>query len=315
MACANGRNHNRAMAGGSYRAINRVLLVMLLTAGAEARRLPIQVYSVAQGLPRNTSMCLVPDPNGLLWLCTSEGLVRFDGSEFRPFDTQQGLPSRIVLDFLVSKQGGYWVLTSVGLCRLPPGAKAGDPCRLLVTAARGEEYNTDSLVETPDGSLWMATTRVLYRVNNHQKVERILTAAGELFETVGLGPGGSVLMSTDRALYVWDGNSARKLKTGTPPACGFGAINYTGENEVWIASSCGLFRMAGSLAGGDLRAELAQIAGSERDAPTSVVRRRDGTWWLASGPNLVRAEKRPDGTFVATARFGVEEGVPHQWID
>src|SRR5580700_3755724 len=191
MASADGRYHNQAMAVGTYRALKSVLLVTLLTAAAaEAHRLPIQVYSVAQGLPRNTSMCLVPDPNGLLWLCTSEGLVRFDGSEFRTFDTQQGLPSRIVLDFLVSKAGGYWVLTSAGLCRLPPGAKAGEPCRLLATAGRDEDYNTDSLVETPDGSLWMATTRALYRVNNRQKVERILTANGELFETLGRGPGG-----------------------------------------------------------------------------------------------------------------------------
>ena len=305
------------MPRGTYQALKRVLLVTLLTAaGAEARRLPIQVYSVAQGLPRNTSMCLVPDPNGLLWLCTSEGLVRFDGSEFRTFDTQQGLPSRIVLDFLVSNQGGYWVLTSAGLCRLPPGAKAGDPCRLLASASRGEEYNTDSLVETPDGSLWMATSRALYRVNKHQKVERILASSnGELFETVGRGPGGSVLMSTDRGVYVWDGNSARKLKTGASPTCGFGVINYAGENEVWISSSCGLFRLAGSLAGGDLRAESAPLAGSEHEAHTSVIRRRDGTWWLASGPNLVRAEMRPDGTLVTAARFGAEEGVPHQWID
>jgi ligand-binding sensor domain-containing protein len=305
------------MAGGIFRAIQRVLLVTLMTvAGAQARRLPIQVYSVAQGLPRNTSMCLVPDPNGLLWVCTSEGLVRFDGSEFRTFDKQQGLPSRIVFDFLVSKDGGYWVLTSAGLCRLPPGAKAGEPCRLVASPNHGEEYNTDSMAETPDGNLWLATDRALYRVSNHRKVESIITApAEEDFETVGRGPGNTVLITSNRAVYALDGTKARKLSGAAPPACGFGVIDYSADNEIWILSSCGLFQLAGSLAGGDLRVERAPLAGAEHGTPKSVVRRRDGTLWLAVGPNLVRATKRPDGTLVPEARFGVDEGVPHQWID
>src|SRR5258708_8809656 len=44
--------------------------------------------------------------SGLLWLCTSEGLVRFDGSEFRTFGREHGLPSSVILNFLVSLKGG-----------------------------------------------------------------------------------------------------------------------------------------------------------------------------------------------------------------
>jgi len=305
------------MAVATNRIVGRVLAVaMLAAAGAEARRLPIQVFSVAQGLPRNTSFCLVPDPTGLLWVCTSEGLVRFDGSEFRTFDKQQGLPSRDVLDFLVAKDGSYWVVTSAGLCRLPPGAKAGEPCRVVASPGRGEDYNTDSIVETADGNLWLVTSQALYRIDSHQKVERVLAASkDEIFETVGRGPNGSVLMGTDRAMFVWDGTGARKLSTEVPSACGFGVISYAGEKEIWISSSCGMFLLAGSLAGGDLRIVPSPLLGSEHETPTSIVRRRDGTLWLAAGPNLVRVEKRSDGTLAPEARFGGEEGVPHQWID
>ena len=102
-------------------------MLLAMAAPAVARRLPIQVYTTAQGLPRNTPICLTPDPTGLLWVCTSEGLVRFDGSEFRTFGVQQGLPSRIVIDFLLARDGSYWVLTMAGLCRLAPGAKVGAP--------------------------------------------------------------------------------------------------------------------------------------------------------------------------------------------
>src|SRR5580704_19102929 len=111
LAGASRAYHSQAMAAAPYGIFQRLVLAVLLAAtAAQARRLPIQVYSTAQGLPRNTSMCLVPDPNGLLWICTSEGLVRFDGSEFRTFGREQGLPSSVILDFLVSPKGGYWLV-------------------------------------------------------------------------------------------------------------------------------------------------------------------------------------------------------------
>jgi ligand-binding sensor domain-containing protein len=305
------------MAGGVYGAIRRVLLVALVASGAEARRLPIQVYSIAQGMPRNTSLCLVPDPNGLLWLCTSEGLVRFDGSEFRTFDTQQGLPSRIVLDFLIARDGGYWVLTRAGVCRLPVGAKAGEPCRLVASPDRGDDYKTDSMVEAPDGTLWLVTDRGLYRLSRDgRKVERMLApSARETFETLGRGPDGSLLIGTNQALYLWNGNTGRKLAREVPGECGFGLIYQTGAREIWVSSEYGLYRVAGSLAEGDVRLAPAPLAGAKHETPTAVVRRRDGTLWLASGPSLIRVEERPDGGLEPLARFGVEEGVPHQWID
>src|SRR5258708_39694609 len=86
--------------------------------------------------------------SGLLWLCTSEGLVRFDGSEFRTFGREHGLPSSVILNFLVSLKGGYWLMTDAGICRLPPGSRIGDDCRLLVVDRLEGGYQADSLVES-----------------------------------------------------------------------------------------------------------------------------------------------------------------------
>ena len=122
---------------GSKALLLSVAAVLATALELAATRLPIQVFTTAQGLPRNSAACLVPDGNGLLWLCTSEGLVRFDGSEFRTFGREQGLPSSVVLDFLVSSRGGYWVLTDAGVCRLSPGSAIGDTCRMLPVQPAG----------------------------------------------------------------------------------------------------------------------------------------------------------------------------------
>jgi signal transduction histidine kinase/ligand-binding sensor domain-containing protein len=291
--------------------------VLLAIAAAHARRLPIQVYSTAQGMPRNSTTCLVPDPKGFLWICTSEGLVRFDGSEFRAFDSRHGLPASVVYDFLVGKDGGYWVLTLAGLCRLPPGAKAGEPCRVLVPPVPGEDFITDAMAETRDGTLWMMTTGALYRLRKDSwKPERILSVpAADRFEAIGNGPSDTVLMSTDHGFFVWDGTVLHQIDRTIPADCNFGGIHPDSATQTWVSTSCGLLRLVGSPVTGNLHLERAPLVAPPTETPASVVRRRDGSLWLAAGPNLVHARELPSGALESEARFGVEEGVPHQLIE
>src|ERR1017187_8109049 len=135
--------------------LRRCLLALLCAAAVPARRLPIQIYTVANGLPRNSARCMVPDPTGLLWLCTSEGLVRFDGYQFRVFGPEHGLPSRSVFDFVVSKKGGYWLVTDLGGLRLPPGSPIGDPCVLLNVDRPIGEFQSQSLAGSGGGAAWV----------------------------------------------------------------------------------------------------------------------------------------------------------------
>jgi ligand-binding sensor domain-containing protein len=47
-------------------------------------------------------------------VCTSEGLSRFDGYEFKNYTQDDGLPHRAALDLLETRQGNYWVATGDG---------------------------------------------------------------------------------------------------------------------------------------------------------------------------------------------------------
>ncbi len=53
--------------------LRAAFLLALSASGLWARHLPIQVFTSAQGLPRNLVECLVPGPSGFLWICTSKG--------------------------------------------------------------------------------------------------------------------------------------------------------------------------------------------------------------------------------------------------
>ena len=79
----------------THRALWRILLAAVigwLTAGAWAvepdlsKEFSTDVWETADGLPQGTVTCLAQTKDGYLWMGTPNGLVRFDGAEFRVLD-------------------------------------------------------------------------------------------------------------------------------------------------------------------------------------------------------------------------------------
>src|SRR5260370_4736156 len=99
----------------------RSRLFALLLASAvlgHAERLPLKIYTPADGLAHNSVNRIVRDSRGYLWFCTSEGLSRFDGYEFHNYGRRDGLPHRDVHDVLEARSGEFWIATGGLLCRL-----------------------------------------------------------------------------------------------------------------------------------------------------------------------------------------------------
>jgi Two component regulator propeller len=148
-------------------ATNFLSLFTLLLAGpfrAPAKHVPARVYTTADGLPRNRTNCIVRDSRGFLWMCTNEGLSRFDGYEFTNYGTDQGLPRSTVLDLIETRSGDYWAATTGGLCSFHPGSQSGPMFRFhRVTGDPKTEYAT-AVLEDRTGVIWCGTGVGLYRL-------------------------------------------------------------------------------------------------------------------------------------------------------
>src|SRR5215831_8134192 len=105
-------------------------LLIAMSQLTAAERLPLKIYTTADGLPNNNINKIVRDSRGYLWFCTAEGLSLFDGHSFVNFGVDDGLPRANVNDILETRDGEYWVATTGGLCRFKPknfGARQSEP--------------------------------------------------------------------------------------------------------------------------------------------------------------------------------------------
>lgn len=70
-----------------------------------------------------TFYCVYPQRPDLLWLCTEDGLIRYDlgNGQLQRFGFIHGLPVDRVTGFQLDGQGGAWALTARGVARKLPG--------------------------------------------------------------------------------------------------------------------------------------------------------------------------------------------------
>jgi ligand-binding sensor domain-containing protein len=155
------------------------LLLILLPTLVQAERLPLKSYTVADGLAHNQINKIVRDSRGFLWLCTAEGLSRFDGYQFTNLGTNEGLPHSVVNDLLESHAGNYWVATNGGLVRFDPKGEAtrrivysnevsNGPSPMFVAVIPADTDRRaraiTSLFEGRDGTIWCGTYKGVYRL-------------------------------------------------------------------------------------------------------------------------------------------------------
>jgi ligand-binding sensor domain-containing protein len=142
--------------------------LLLVVTALYAERLPIQVYTAADGLAQVTVHTIHRDRQGFLWMGTSEGLSRYDGYEFVTY-RERGRTSqpriRAVLD---AKDGTIWAGGNAGLCRITALVEAPKP---YTCTAPFDGADIQSLFEERPGEFLAGTNRGLYRVATSPSVQ------------------------------------------------------------------------------------------------------------------------------------------------
>jgi ligand-binding sensor domain-containing protein/signal transduction histidine kinase len=122
--------------------VRLLALLLVLLGSTQAERLPMRLYTSADGLWSGFINYVMRDSHGFIWFCTRDGLSRFDGYRFTNYKISDGPDSQNFSFIFESRHGIFWILLSgKGLYRYDPGS--------VVTSARPSEAPATS----PDGKV------------------------------------------------------------------------------------------------------------------------------------------------------------------
>jgi signal transduction histidine kinase/ligand-binding sensor domain-containing protein len=150
----------------------RVIVIIIAIAVAESQRavaaerapfFTVSAWTAQTGMPAGDVLAMAQDVRGYLWLGTSNGLVRFDGASFVPWNAQAQVPELSVPALVGARDGSLWIGYGGpgGVSRIYEGT------RVTYSERDGLVAGTiTTLIEDREGVVWAGGRSGLSRFQN-----------------------------------------------------------------------------------------------------------------------------------------------------
>ena len=245
-----------------------VVLCIASALNVRAERLPVKIYTSAEGLAHDHVRCIVRDSRGFLWFCTAEGLSRFDGYRFTTYSIEHGLPHPSISDLVEDSDGVYWVATY-----------GGGVCRFSLSAP--SPFNTAK--SSPDSRV------TVYPVGDGPGTN--------LVNALHKDRAGRLWAGTDDGLFLLDAPNGeqtfRRVEMGLPPHPSHweevAAFVEDREGSLWIGTSYGVVRR---LPDGRMIYYTAHPSGSVRWV-RALLQDHEGRLWVGHAAGLIVFNPEP----------------------
>lgn len=136
-----------------------ILAISLLHAYGSGGRVSVKFQSIQNGLSNRHIKCIVKDHKGFIWFGTSEGLNKFDGSNFTLYEKKvndgKSLINNNVTAILEDSNRNLWIGTAVGLCIYN---RETDGFESFKNFGEEDFHNISALFEDVDHNIWIGTS-------------------------------------------------------------------------------------------------------------------------------------------------------------
>lgn len=230
------------------------IVITLITQGVNAQN--FERISNKEGFNQNTVNAIEQDKYGFLWYATPNGLIRYDGYEFKTFSTQINLESTISSNNVTSlyndENGVLWIGTKVGVNIYVPWLER------FFTVPLDHNIGVNKIASKNDGYVWITSAKKLIRcklkdVNKgvFEVSENILDLQDESLEinTFTFGLNSSIILGTNLGLKKVKYTLANPVVKSTLPDSNdfefFKDKQITEiikvDNIFWIGTTAGLY--------------------------------------------------------------------------
>lgn len=196
-------------------------------------------YTSKNGLPSDTTFCVVPDSHHAIWICTDRGLARFENRRIRVFTTADGLPSNGIRSTCEASDGTRWVSgLDFGLAH-SNGDRFGGYSDPRITP----RDNVTALLCANDGSLWAGKESGLVHI--YPSGSRIFTVRDGLpddnVSALAQAPDGSIWIGTNDGVSRYRNGefSVYRTRDGLSHSLVL-SLYFDAEGSLWAGTKDGL---------------------------------------------------------------------------
>jgi ligand-binding sensor domain-containing protein/serine phosphatase RsbU (regulator of sigma subunit) len=188
-------------------------------------------YSNEDGLFQKSILNLYQDSKGLIWICSNEGLVRFDGINFKRFTKKNGLLSTAVGSIVEDDNNAYWISTMGGFYFYEKGKFT----RFDSTSGIHKSFAW-CLFKDKDGSLWAGTSDGVLHLNPNQPKNPLikkynLSGISKAVRFISRNKNDELIVGSEHGYYKLNKDSLFLHNTTGGPA--YAIIEFGNDKEVF----------------------------------------------------------------------------------
>ncbi|MFN8348904.1 MAG: two-component regulator propeller domain-containing protein [Spirosomataceae bacterium] len=245
----------------------------------------VENFDNRNGLTQNTVWSITQDNRGLLWIGTDDGLLRYDGYQFKVYRSTVGKNGGLAgngIRYLYSDNTPYlWVSTSGGLCRL----------NLLTDSVKTVLPNVRvrHILRRDNHSLWLATNKGLWYYDTQKGRAFIKVPNQNVLKVVDLGDN-KLLFTTYEKCRVLDTKRNRYYAILTQLSSEDGLWNVIRRgNSLWIGiDNFGLYQADSKTLRVTRKYDLKKQLPALGNFPIrSIYETRSGKIWLSTHVGLL----------------------------
>jgi ligand-binding sensor domain-containing protein/signal transduction histidine kinase len=253
-----------------------------------------RAWTRQNGLPANGVKAITQTKDGYLWLGTAQGLVRFDGVEFKlaAMPKSPSFWTANVTCLASSQNGGLWF----GLYRNAFGLY-NDEASIFLGRREwgGRDLNVKLLLESRDGAVWIASEHLGARLTGGTNFMAILGSTNEDsfcdVTTLLEDSHGRIWLGTaKRGLYRWEAGTLARLTNATLDQRIVFAMAEDPEGRIWLGTEMGLIGCNSNL-------EEQAVVSLTTEIRALLVDRQGVLWIGTSGRGLIRRFHGRDEVF------------------
>jgi len=300
-----------------------------------------RIWSVEAGLPQISVTAIAQDAQGFIWLGTQNGLARFDGLNFKVYNTANtpALPSNLISALHIDAQQRLWVGTVNGLVRLQQHKFSRLDQQQDALGA------VSSFAELADGTMLIGATRLFRWHEQLKQLQPVAEHEGQVFQlyqqddTVWIGAlngfatlnadgyqwhpapeqvsalqiseiavqGTDVYLGSNLGLFSWQNKQWQKLALpGQPTDTRIELLYRDPQQQVWVTTYEKLYSLHKGVL---VETDFVSDKHGNFVWVESMLQDKHGNLWLGSHSHGLKRLRR-----ASTQRFSRAQGIPDPYV-